>query len=708
MVPPLTIGIFTETFGGYYFGSIIQGIHKAAREHGARVIAIEGRPIDVNAPSFAWDHVDGWILVHWIDGIEAIARKGKPIVTTSHLALELGCPAVKFDNRGGSYKATAHLIEHGHTRIAFTAPLELKGTFSDDMQQRLAGYEAALADHSLSLDPNLVIRIGPDHPAHSFFEPGGRDAAQYLLDRGLPCTAVVCAVDMVALGVMERLQVAGVRVPEDMAITGFDDLEQAQRASPPLTSVSIQFDVLGSTATRILLAQLTGKDVPAEITYTSSALIRRRSCGCDTSEIRGLLAGDVANPGTDLARQLVNTVRYPDVADAATLPTQSWPGVTVLVDGIDAAVTGAPLPAGADLYQAWLEAAAVAKNTEVLHRAFTLIQRVAEQRIATAPDPAAARAAVTTLLSQALFQLLRAIENNAMSLISNLDRLVQTNYAISLQLLDSTSSLAADLSWLDKTTARWGCLGLWSDSEAGPGSDLVVAGSFSRADDLAVPLRNHYPVTAFPPIEFLPESTLGGTDAIKLIPVRTARRDWGVLAICAPMENWLFQASENASMWAAQLGAALERAALLDSLIEQQEDLRRGYEREQLLASMVRELGSPVIPLLPGVLLIPLVGAIDPARAQQFIESMLTGVTEHQAEIVLIDISAVPLVDTHVAATLIQATQATTLLGARVILVGIRPEIAQSIVGLGIDLQGVTTLPTLAAAVTTLMRRQVR
>ena len=145
--------------------------------------------------------------------------------------------------------------------------------------------------------------------------------------------------------------------------------------------------------------------------------------------------------------------------------------------------------------------------------------------------------------------------------------------------------------------------------------------------------------------------------------------------------------------------AAMERESL-------QQTLQNAYERERGLANIVRELGSPVIPLLPEVLLIPLVGVIDSRRAQQIIDAVLQGVSSHQATTVLLDISGVPLVDTQVAHSLLQITRTASLLGARVILIGVRPEIAQSIVGLGINLHQFATQPTLAAAVQSLLKER--
>lgn len=91
----------------------------------------------------------------------------------------------------------------------------------------------------------------------------------------------------------------------------------------------------------------------------------------------------------------------------------------------------------------------------------------------------------------------------------------------------------------------------------------------------------------------------------------------------------------------------------------------------------------------------PLIGTIDTERAKQIMENLLSGVVKHRSEVVLIDITGVPVVDTMVAHHIIQAADAVRLLGAKCMIVGIRPEIAQTIVNLGIDLNQITTKSTL-------------
>ncbi|CAH0347188.1 RsbT co-antagonist protein RsbRA [Bacillus sp. CECT 9360] len=105
----------------------------------------------------------------------------------------------------------------------------------------------------------------------------------------------------------------------------------------------------------------------------------------------------------------------------------------------------------------------------------------------------------------------------------------------------------------------------------------------------------------------------------------------------------------------------------------------------------LQELSAPLIPVLEGITVMPLVGTIDTERAKQIMENLLTGTVKHRSEVVLIDITGVPVVDTMVAHHIIQAAEAVRLVGAKCMLCGIRPEIAQTIVNLGINLNEIDT-----------------
>ncbi|MGE8081930.1 STAS domain-containing protein [Peribacillus loiseleuriae] len=116
------------------------------------------------------------------------------------------------------------------------------------------------------------------------------------------------------------------------------------------------------------------------------------------------------------------------------------------------------------------------------------------------------------------------------------------------------------------------------------------------------------------------------------------------------------------------------------------------WERTVSLQKMaLQELSAPLIPVIEGITIMPLIGTIDTERAKQIMENLLTGVVKQRSEVVLIDITGVPIVDTMVAHHIIQAAEAIRLVGAKCMICGIRPEIAQTIVSLGINLNEIVT-----------------
>lgn len=135
-----------------------------------------------------------------------------------------------------------------------------------------------------------------------------------------------------------------------------------------------------------------------------------------------------------------------------------------------------------------------------------------------------------------------------------------------------------------------------------------------------------------------------------------------------------------------RVAAEAQRAALQQEIIEAQQ-------------TALRELSTPLLPIADGVLVLPLIGTIDSTRAQQVMETLLLDVAKYQAHTVIMDITGVHAVDTQVAQALIRAAQSVRLLGAEVVLTGIQPQIAQTMVQLGINLQNISTYATLQAAV---------
>jgi rsbT co-antagonist protein RsbR len=131
-----------------------------------------------------------------------------------------------------------------------------------------------------------------------------------------------------------------------------------------------------------------------------------------------------------------------------------------------------------------------------------------------------------------------------------------------------------------------------------------------------------------------------------------------------------------------QKRAERERQAMQERIIEAQQ-------------ATLRELSTPLMPIADGVVVMPLIGTIDTLRAQQIMEALLEGISDHYARFAILDITGVKVVDTQVAAALIRSAQAARMLGARMVLTGISPEIAQTLVHIGADMREMITKPTL-------------
>ena len=173
------------------------------------------------------------------------------------------------DNRFNGYLATEHLIKMGHRRIAhITGPEAWEAT-----RERCTGYQQALADHGLPVDPALIM-------PGDWQLPSGYRAAQMLMQRDDQPTAVFASSDRMALGAVYGFQDAGLRVPHDVAVVGHDDREIAKLVRPALTTVRMPGYEMGVRAATLLLAEIEGQsDVGCELPVPGELIIRD-SCSC--------------------------------------------------------------------------------------------------------------------------------------------------------------------------------------------------------------------------------------------------------------------------------------------------------------------------------------------------------------------------------------------------------------------------------------------
>lgn len=257
--------------GNPYFTRVLRGVDQVAREHGYSVVfttaveeLVDTANVGVGNPSRR--RVDG-ILAVGLDEEEIVRRCARLVPTIVLDNKFAGLPCVIADNVEGARLATAHLASLGHRRIAHVA-----GQRSSAVgRERLAGYRQALDDHGLPYDDALVV-VGEFD-----FDAGFRGVAS-LMANDEPPTAVFGVNDATALGAMKRLREMGLRVPADVSLVGFDDIDSASLVDPPLTTVRVPQEEIGVHAAEMLLGAIFREEEPSGTRLVDVELVVRRSC----------------------------------------------------------------------------------------------------------------------------------------------------------------------------------------------------------------------------------------------------------------------------------------------------------------------------------------------------------------------------------------------------------------------------------------------
>lgn len=223
--------------------------------------------------------VDGLILVptgHGRENLERLNTQGVPFVTVDRVVPDIISHAIVTENYAGTHELTEHLVHLGHRRIGVISP----PTHSGPVQQRLDAIRHVLDDHGLTFEQ---VEVHGENLA--WFELG-RDAARRLLTRTPRPTAIVALTDVMAVGVLHAAHDLGLRVPEDLSVTGFDDIPLASHALPGLTTVAQPFQEMGQRAARRLLQLIRNPDLPPETERLPAHLVVRGSTAAPPQEDR--------------------------------------------------------------------------------------------------------------------------------------------------------------------------------------------------------------------------------------------------------------------------------------------------------------------------------------------------------------------------------------------------------------------------------------
>jgi LacI family transcriptional regulator len=268
------VGLLVNYLSSGYAAEIIRGIDEALQANSYDLLLYSAHTSKTKESAYiaklTRNLAAGLLLIlpqHSEAYLDALRQRHFPHVLIDYLSDGVHAPSVATTNFRGAYDGVAYLLELGHRRIGFiTGALE-----TGCAQKRLAGYQAALTDNGLSVDPQLI------YEGH-FLQPQGYQGTHTLLALAAPPTAIFASNDMMAFGVMEAARERGLRLPEDLSIIGFDDIPQASHVHPQLTTVRQPLEEMGRQAATLLLHYITNPDAEVERVELPTELIVRQSC----------------------------------------------------------------------------------------------------------------------------------------------------------------------------------------------------------------------------------------------------------------------------------------------------------------------------------------------------------------------------------------------------------------------------------------------
>ncbi len=249
------VGVVVNDLASPYFGPMLRGVEEVVEAAGMHLLVSSGHAKaepEACAVSFLSQQRSDALILH-VEGMSDddlidLSKRDVPIVLIGRYVAELAAQSIYLDNEYGGYLATRYLLEHGHTRIGHVAgPPALQ-----DSRDRLAGYRRALEEAGLPLNSDHVIEA-------NFKEEAGQRATKRLLARRSDLTALFIANDQMAAGALAALREAGLEVPRDMSLVGFDDVLLARYLYPPLTTVAQPIAQMGRAAAQLALARLRGE-----------------------------------------------------------------------------------------------------------------------------------------------------------------------------------------------------------------------------------------------------------------------------------------------------------------------------------------------------------------------------------------------------------------------------------------------------------------
>jgi DNA-binding LacI/PurR family transcriptional regulator len=251
------LGLVLSDLSAPYYAELASRLMKAATRRGYRVLVEQsdaGEKAELNALQGTFRQLtDGLLFTPLAIDADAVASRAghKPLVMLGEHIMDPRFDLVTMKNEEAAAAVTAHLLGSGHRRIAVLGAVPEESTGSAGL--RLNGYRRALQEAGVPFDPALIV-------PSEWRRDAGAAALAGLLDAGMQFDAVFGLNDVLALGALHELLVRGVQVPRDVAVAGFDDIDEARFASPSLTTVSPGMDEIAERSVGLLLDRIAGRE----------------------------------------------------------------------------------------------------------------------------------------------------------------------------------------------------------------------------------------------------------------------------------------------------------------------------------------------------------------------------------------------------------------------------------------------------------------
>ncbi|MDQ1681369.1 MAG: hypothetical protein QOI42_2228, partial [Frankiaceae bacterium] len=579
-----TIGVLTPLAGGHYFGTLLCGVARSAAQAGGHAVAIQTLEAglagmeNVATPDYrlpvADGTIDGYVVVLNAaspDYLRELQDRGKPVVVVSHEVPGLVAPMVAPDNAKGIREAVLHLLSHGHTAIGFVGAM-----VHADVRERHAAYETTLRANGIEPDATLFYDV--DNNA----QPAGLEAGERMLADGMRATATIAGTDLTAIGIIEALSHAGLSLPRDHAIIGFDNMDIGSYVTPPLSTVAQRFDLIGSAAADLVLAQLRGEAVEPVRHTQPIEFIPRQSCGCEA--VLRIGAPVFARPterGVTFGDRLVGALVRPG-SPAGT--ARSVREAASTVERAASAVTrGGTCPTPAEIDAAW----------QALYRAgpdeMQLAAVIREIRDIARPN-AGSSIVVENFILESVLALTRVQVRTQIAGAEALRTMLRTQYDVGMDLLRSHEADPRALAWLTGTSARAACYGEWVTPPGGGVPTLRIVGTHAadNSEQLAGIIGTTTSIADFPPPLLTELHGVREDEILYMLPVNANNSDWGMLAVVGPLETDFAQGRETFNLWAGLLSMTLDHESVMASLRVQREEVAQAYHRERDLVEEIR------------------------------------------------------------------------------------------------------------------------